>query len=703
MISELKIYFIRSVILLLFLGAETFNSAIYAQNRSDSTEVRELLEEGGRAADQGDYKRAFQLLNRADSLSQVIDYNKGKETAVRLKADAFITRGEPEPAINLLTELIRNNPDSEDLSHHYNSLAQAHALSGDHVIAIQMFDEAQKYLERLPSNIAERLSIGLLQNSAVAYRSMGQMNAALSNYLEAIEFAETRRDTMMLIILYNNLGTVYTDMDDPGRAIYYLDRSLEMAENENSKSDILRARLNLGNALSANEQYEEALKNYEIAEDFFLQLRPQVPPAILLHNQGSTLAKMGRYKEGERLMLESLEFTEQMGVLEGSYYNYYVLGTMYMDTGRFQEAVRFLKNASSAAESIGNSDYKLDANQKLHQAFGLLGDYEEAYRALNDYNMLSDSLSDLEKEKELAELKSQLELNRQNEINRLLEEKQVQQEQTIQFQVILIISGGVIIVLVVVLLLIMRKNSKEKEEMLTKLKEQKEELEELNASKDKLFAIISHDLRSPLTSLQGVLYMIKNKMLSHDEMEMVVREMEGSIQKNLNVMEDLLVWAKKQLSGVEMDFQPIELKEVVREVIEGQKFVADKKGVQFIQKLEGNKKVFGDLGALKMVIRNVVSNAIKFTDKGDTIEISASKSENMIQLCIKDSGIGIPHEVKKKVFDSKTWTREGTRNEKGSGFGLSISKDFVERMKGRIWFESEEGEGTAFFIELPKA
>lgn len=688
---------------MLLLGAGIINSPAYAQSLSDSTEVRELLKEGERAAGQGNYDLAFELLNRADSLSLVIDYPKGNETSIRLMADAFITRGEPDAAIELLTELIEINPNSDDLTHHYNSLAQAYSLKGDHVRAIQMFEEAQKYLERLPSNISERLAIGLLQNSAVAYRSLGQMNTALSNYLEAVEFAESRKDTAMLTVLYNNIGTVYNDMEDPERAIYYLQRSLEMAETENSKSDILRARLNLGNALSTGEQYEEALENYELAEELFLELRPQVPPAILLHNQGKTLAKMGRYEEGEELMLNSLELTEQIGILEGSYFNYFVLGNMYLDTDRLQESVRFLSNASSVAARIGNTEFKLNAVEKLNEAYSKLGNFEEAYRVLSEYNVLSDSLTGLEKERELADLQSRLELNRQSEINQLLEDKQVQQEQRIQFQVILIFSGGVIIVLIVVLLLMMKRTSREREEMLKKLKEQKAELEEVNDSKDRLFAIISHDLRSPLTSMQGILFMMKNHLLSQDEVELVVDEMEGSIQKNLNIMEDLLAWAKEQLSGVEMNLKAIGLKHVTDGVVEGQEFVADKKGVKIIQEVPENVMVLADLNALKLVIRNVVSNAIKFTDTGDIIEISISESENTTQLRIKDSGIGIPQEAKDKIFENKNWTREGTQNEKGTGFGLSLSKDFVERMNGRIWFESKEGEGTTFFIELPKA
>ena len=110
-----------------------------------------------------------------------------------------------------------------------------------------------------------------------------------------------------------------------------------------------------------------------------------------------------------------------------------------------------------------------------------------------------------------------------------------------------------------------------------------------------------------------------------------------------------------------------------------------------------------DQNALQLAVRNVISNSIKFTRKGDEIVIKAEPNSHNVKIIIRDTGIGIPEEAADKVFSTKPWTREGTNKEKGTGFGLTLSKEFVERMNGKIWFESSEGEGATFYIELPKA
>jgi signal transduction histidine kinase len=114
-------------------------------------------------------------------------------------------------------------------------------------------------------------------------------------------------------------------------------------------------------------------------------------------------------------------------------------------------------------------------------------------------------------------------------------------------------------------------------------------------------------------------------------------------------------------------------------------------------------EVKADFNALLLVLRNLISNAIKFSESGDKITVSAEERSDHIIIKIKDTGIGIPEDVREKIFENKNWTREGTHSEKGTGFGLSLSKDFVEQMNGKIWFETKEGVGTEFFVEIPKA
>jgi signal transduction histidine kinase len=458
----------------------------------------------------------------------------------------------------------------------------------------------------------------------------------------------------------------------------------------------------MANTLSNMARYEEALGLYEIAGELFSKLRPNIPPAIILHNRGATLAQMKRYSEAEELLLESLRITNDMGILQGVYFNHHILGNMYFEQGRSEEAVYHLENAIDAAEEIGNMQQAQTSRDVLHKTYAQANRFKKAYESLNDFKIYSDSLTNIVKEKELAELESRLELIRQSEFNRLLEEKQVQQEQQLNFQFYLIIAAIVVIVLVVVILFIMRKSAREREEINSKLQQQKLELEELGHAKDKLFAIITHDLRSPLTSLQGILHLIKDNVLSNQDMAELIPELEVSIQKNVDVMDDLLQWAKEQLSGVKMNIKPVNIHQIVDEIISSQSFIAQKKGVTVKQEIPKEETVMADVNALQLVIRNLISNSIKFTSRGDEVQVILHSNHAHTQLVIKDTGIGIPKEAADKIFDSKSWTRPGTNKEKGSGFGLSLSKEFVERMGGRIWFESEDGKGSTFYIELPK-
>ena len=598
---------------------------------------------------------------------------------------------------------IEEFPESTFKAHFYNTLASSYYGNLEPDKAIENFEKALQFIELLPVEERERLHAGILQNIATIYQNKGERVKAFKNYLAAIQYAEAAKDTMFLTIAYNNIGQAYNSSEDFEKSLFYLEKALEYAKAKNSQIDIYRASLNMANTLSNMNRYDEALSLYEIAGELFTELRPNVPPAIILHNRGATLALMKRYTEAEELLLESLRMTNAMGILEGIYFNHHILGNMYFDLERSEDAIFHLEKAVDAAQEIGNMQQAQASRDALHKSFAQANRFKKAYEALNEYKTYSDSLTDIVKEKELAELESRMELNRQSEFNRLLEEKQIQQEQQLQFQLFLIIAATVVVILVVILLFIMRKTAREREEINVQLQQQKRELEEVNKTKDKLFAIVAHDLRSPLTSMQGVLHLIKNNVISNEDIKDLIPELELSVQKNVNVMDDLLHWAKEQLSGVKMDVKPVNVHEIIDEIVSSQLFIAKRKGVAVKQDIPKDEIIMADTNALQLVVRNLISNSIKFTNQGDEIEVIVKPNAHTTQIIIKDTGIGIPKEAADKIFDSKSWTRHGTNNEKGSGFGLSLSKEFVERMGGTIWFESEDGEGSTFYIELPKS
>ncbi|MDR9417801.1 tetratricopeptide repeat protein [Gracilimonas sp.] len=681
--------------------AYTYHSPIYQE--ADTVRVNEFISQSNQANFAGNYEEAIKFALRAHSIATAIDYMEGQAKAKTHLIDVYINREDFQRAIDSLNKAIDEFPQSKQMAQFYNLMGSTYGNMGQPFEAVKAFQTAMDYTDRLPLQDADRMKASLLHNLATEYEETGQQEKAYQNFLEAIEYAKTAKDSTMLTIAYNNLGMSYGNNDKLEKSLYYLEQSLEMAEARNLKLDIYRARQNMANTLRDMGRFEEALNNYEIAEQIIRELRPNTPPAIILHNQGNTLAQMGNYDEAEDLLLESLEMCENMGIQQGIYFNNHVLGRMYMEQNRSEEAIYRLNIAIDVANEFANIGLLQDSRELLYQALSMANRYEDAYRTLREFTATKDSLYNIEKERELAQLENQLELNRQSEINRLLQEKQEQQAQKLQSQRILIVAAVLIIILVLAILFIMRKTAREKEEILSELRVRKQELEKLNKAKDELFAIIAHDLRSPLTSMQGILELIKNNILSQGDMTTLIEELESSVQKNKEVMEDLLVWAKEQLSGVEMEITEVNIREVTEGVMSSQAFVANKKGVSLNQNIEKDLKIKADYNALKLILRNLISNSIKYSDKGDQVDVSVEMNTDSIILMVSDTGIGISDDIADKIFESKSFTNQGTNKEMGSGFGLSLSKDFVERMNGNIWFESEEGVGTTFYVELPKS
>lgn len=676
-----------------------------ANNRSESDSIRVLqwLSEAESDVEQGNLSEARSKTRLADSLSDELQFQKGKALSGLRYADILIAERQHDSAIIVLNEAIKTFPDSKLRVNFNNLLAAAYSYQGKDAKAIETYEEALKYVSRLDSAQIDRTNAGIRQNMANAYIDLGQATKAFEYYLDAVRFAEMTRDTSFWATTLNNIGNAYNVVEKYERAAFYLEKAKSLSEQKNLKPELYRTSLNLANTRNGQQRLQEALDLYNEALELNNQIRPDSPPVIVLYNLGRLNGKLGNYEEAEAQFRESLAYSQQLGIIQGEYYNNSGLGNLFKEMERYEEAIQYFENARDIAERLGATPFMQDIRQKLYETNREAKRFEDALQYLELYKELSDSLTSIEKEQALAELENQLELDRQNEVNRLLQDKQVHQERRLQVQYVFIVVGSLVIALIVVLLFMMRKSARQREEINRMLKGQKEELIEANKAKDKLFTIIAHDLRTPMTSMQGILQLLKDDVISKEELTQLIPELEMSIQGNVQVMEDLLAWAKDQLSGVKMEINPINIHNVVDEIVSSHTFIANKKGVEIHHHIPEDVLVMADQNALQLAVRNVISNSIKFTRKGDEIVIKAEPNSHNVKIIIRDTGIGIPEEAADKVFSTKPWTREGTNKEKGTGFGLTLSKEFVERMNGKIWFESSEGEGATFYIELPKA
>ena len=229
-----------------------------------------------------------------------------------------------------------------------------------------------------------------------------------------------------------------------------------------------------------------------------------------------------------------------------------------------------------------------------------------------------------------------------------------------------------------------------------------DEIQKINFTKDKIFSIISHDMRSPIGSLQAVLELLHSGHLTEAEFKQSTAGLAKQVEQLKNSLDELLTWSRAQLHGITPEPEVIQLKQLVSEVVSVNRLAARNKTLIVTTNISSEATVYCDPNMLKSILTNLVTNAIKFTPVGVAISIASNKQDESYEIRIEDTGLGIPKENLKKILDPLIhFTTRGTNNEKGTGLGLVMCREFVEKNKGKLEVESEDGKGSLFKIILP--
>ncbi|MCX7876404.1 MAG: HAMP domain-containing histidine kinase [Melioribacteraceae bacterium] len=236
------------------------------------------------------------------------------------------------------------------------------------------------------------------------------------------------------------------------------------------------------------------------------------------------------------------------------------------------------------------------------------------------------------------------------------------------------------------------------------VKRKNEELKEANETKDILFSIISHDLRSPFQGLLGISNYLLDEFnsLTNDEIKELIQSLNDGLKNQYKFLDDLLNWSRLQSGKLQVersDFNLFELVEKVKELFINN---LNAKKILFVNNLRREKIINADEDLIYILIRNLISNSIKFTNENGKVEVNSISFEDFVQISISDNGVGIKQENIDKIFKVENhFTTRGTHNEKGNGFGLALCKEIVLKHNGKIWLKSEFGKGTTFFFTIP--
>jgi signal transduction histidine kinase len=231
--------------------------------------------------------------------------------------------------------------------------------------------------------------------------------------------------------------------------------------------------------------------------------------------------------------------------------------------------------------------------------------------------------------------------------------------------------------------------------------EQAHKLNNLNTLKDRLISVLAHDLRAPLSTLRGLFSLLQDDSISHQELIEMIPTVLKKLEYTSDFLDTLLFWINSQMENFENSVKNFSVKEIVEYEIESHNEQAALKGISLIDNVPDATMASADPNSIRIVIRNLITNAIKFSKDGDVIGVTANIDDNDVVISVKDTGMGIPEPQLKKLFRNKVDSKTGTGNESGTGMGLLFCKDLVEKCCGRIWVTSKVGEGSEFTFTVP--
>lgn len=656
--------------------------------------------------------KAHKWTEKGIELAKKINYRKGEFKLTLLKSGQFLNRNITDSTISYSEYALDLAETDFEQKQALNSLGNGHAKAGRSIIAIDLYEQVLVLADSLQN---EHYSVGVLVNLATAYSGMGQDDEGLRYFFEALERSERMQNKEFIALITNNLGDRFNTIGNFDQAEYYLKRSREISEREEIISNLVRVHLNLGNLYKSTGRFDEAEESYNKALDMNSR-SGNIPGQIqVIYNMGMMYLKMNDYESARDYFLRSLAQSREVNLPMGIYYNTNGLGELDLKMGNYSQAILHYEEAIEIADSIDNNPLKLETYKNIYEAYKQADNSSQALSWLEQVVELNEKLRTFERERISAEFETKFNLRRAEQEKRLAEVQQEQQQAEIEQQKWIIVSAfaGITILLVAGAVLIfsnrkrkaanlkLSESNRQLKDLNGTVQEQKEELERLNNIKTKLFAIVAHDLRGPLGSLQSLLYLLREHDLSEEETNKLIMNLEKNMLENSSMMDNLLGWAQSQMNGISVNKRRFDLKFCLESVLDPFKLQAENKGITLAVEVSQDTFIFADYDLMKLVLRNLIANAIKFSHEGSTIRIGAErKSTSTYKIFIQDSGVGISEEDRPKIFSDEHFTSQGTNREKGSGLGLNLCKEYVEKHGGKIWFDTEEGKGTTFFFTI---
>jgi signal transduction histidine kinase len=391
------------------------------------------------------------------------------------------------------------------------------------------------------------------------------------------------------------------------------------------------------------------------------------------------------------------------------------MGEVLIHLEKYNEALGKIDTAINLAKEVQSKEYRDESYRLFSLLYERMGNFDKALQYHKLHTKLNDTIFSREKQNRISEIQIKYETEKKEKEIELLKEAhelKVKRQRTIIISIIIVIAMLLIVVgLIYNQFRLKKKNTKilqEKNDQLEKtnkkLKESEQNLRELNATKDKFFSIISHDLKNPFQALFGFAEAMYNNIsqFNTEEIKEYSKAIYESSQNLYNLLENLLQWSRSQLGSIQLSPQKLDINDSLNDIINLLSINAEEKDIDLNNKLAEETTAFVDENVFSTVMRNLLNNSIKFTEKGGKVDIYSRLENSHVVISVSDTGQGISEENMDKLFRiDKNLSTKGTHNEPGTGLGLILCKELIEKSDGKIWVKSKEGKGSVFEFSLP--
>lgn len=553
----------------------------------------------------------------------------------------------------------------------------------------------------------ESVSLRVIGNG---FGLIGDRTNMLSCYQQSLAIAEKIKSPLLIAKATLNMAMLYYgDLGQINEARALFIKADELFESVGDTLDLIKGIHALGTLWSDEKQYEKALQAYRRGLELATAMKNDYQVVISNNNIGTVFFYKGLYKEALPYFLTTLGYfnhtDDKMRIVKTTE----ALAWTYFHLKKYRVALKYAQQMLAAATAIKAVLKIKAADDILAEIYNAIGDSRNALKYSRLYNYWSDSLLNESMLKKTAKLEARYEFEKKEaQLKEEQEKKDALHQHIVRIKELQISIAVLLIVFLTVLTILLFRSRAIKQKNNQLLRENNEKIEHQavqlllnNQEKDKLFSIIAHDLKVPLYSLRQVLALSKEGALPEEKLRSIMQELSRDVDYSSEVISNLLSWAGSQMNGRVVTRVALSLQQVANDTISLFARQASEKEIWLKNELSPTLTAWADRTMLEVLLRNLISNSIKFCNPGDTITIQGAAVNGSVEICVADTGIGIEQDILKKIAFKESVTTFGTANEKGTGLGLLLCREFAEANQGHFRVESSPGRGSRCYFTLP--